>query len=162
MIEKETAFDAAKEAGLHLGEDMSSFVTFWVSKQLFGVPVLQVQDILSPEKISPIPLAPKEVRGAINLRGRIVTVIDVRTRLGLKPQAENGHNMAVTVDHNEELYTLLVDSVGDVVDLPKANFEDNPATLDPAWREIACGVYRLNGNLMVVLDIHRVLDIGHH
>ncbi len=162
MIEKETAVDAGKEAGPHLGEAMNSFVTFWVSEQLFGVPVLQVQDILAPEKISPIPLAPKEVKGAINLRGRIVTVIDIRTRLGLIQRLDNGHNMAVTVEHDDELYTLLVDSIGDVVDLPKADFEDNPATLDPAWREVAQGVYRLNGNLMVVLDIDQVLNIGQH
>jgi purine-binding chemotaxis protein CheW len=158
-MDAQSATDTTNDSSVFLNDDQNSFVTFRVSEQLFGVPVVQVQDILSPEKISPIPLAPREVKGAINLRGRIVTVIDVRTRLRLPPRLKNGHNMAVTVEHDQELYTLLVDSVGDVVDLPKSDFESNPATLDPAWREVARGVYRLNGSLMVVLDIDEILDI---
>jgi len=189
------------------------FVTFNIAGQLFGIPVLIVQDILLPESIASIPLAPPEVRGSINLRGRIVTVIDVRVRLGLnrrainakdelrvkaankkdsdsaeergearaekkseKPESGAGsenvelsaveevknkkqnHMMAVTVEHHNELYTLLVDSVGDVIPLSKENYEGNPSTLDPLWREFAGGVYRLEGRLMVVLDVERLLD----
>lgn len=136
------------------------FVTFFVEKQLFGVPVLRVQDILEPARIARIPLAPAEVRGSINLRGRIVTVIDVRTRLGLGQPQGKVNNMGVTVDYRGELYTLLVDKVGDVVSMSNDSYESNPATLDPVWREFADGVYRLKGHIMVVLDIDRLLDIG--
>ena len=150
-----------RDLATHPGEDLNDFVTFRVKKQLFGIPVLMVQDILSPDRIASIPLAPPEVRGSINLRGRIVTVIDVRVRLGLPPNKETSENaMAVTVEHEHELYTLLVDSIGDVVSLSNELYERNPATLDSLWREFANGIYRLKGELMVVLDVHRLLNIS--
>jgi len=150
-----------RDLATHPGEDLDDFVTFRVKKQLFGIPVLMVQDILSPDNIASIPLAPPEVRGSINLRGRIVTVIDVRVRLGLPPSKEgSGDSMAVTVEQDHELYTLLVDSIGDVVSLSNEIYERNPATLDALWREFSNGVYRLKGELMVVLDVHRLLNIG--
>ena len=142
----------------HPGEDLHDFVSFRVANQLFGIPVLNVQDILAPDNIASIPLAPAEVRGSINLRGRIVTVIDVRVRLGLPVRdVVDGETMGVTVELDHELYTLLVDSIGDVVSLSNEVFERNPATLDPVWREIANGVYRLENELMVVVDINRML-----
>ncbi len=150
-----------RELATHPGEDLEDFVTFRVKKQLFGIPVLMVQDILSPDRIASIPLAPPEVRGSINLRGRIVTVIDVRVRLGLPASTEASENaMAVTVEHEHELYTLLVDSIGDVVSLSNDLYERNPATLDSLWREFANGIYRLKGELMVVLDVPRLLNIN--
>ena len=180
----------------HVGTDhLDDFVTFRVGKQLFGIPVLSVQDILTPDKIAPVPLAPPEVRGNINLRGRIVTVIDVRVRLGMgfnereqkeeaeaesraaakKAEAAEGEEdkpvssivmkektksqMGVTVENQNELYTLLVDEIGDVISVEKDRFDGNVATLDPAWREFSSGVYRLDGGLMVVFDVERLLDI---
>ncbi|HEY9080802.1 chemotaxis protein CheW [Magnetovibrio sp.] len=178
-------------------ENLEEFVTFNIAGQLFGIPVLIVQDILVPENIASIPLAPPEVRGSINLRGRIVTVVDVRVRLGLERREINDetaladkktdlelieggedegadekaesavenvkrqkrqHMMGVTVEQQNELYTLLVDSVGDVISLSKSSYEGNPSTLDPLWREFASGVYRLDHQLMVVLDVERLLD----
>lgn len=145
----------------HPGEDLEDFVTFFVDDQMFGIPVLKVQDILTPEHIASIPLAPPEVRGSINLRGRIVTVIDVRVRLGLKlkKRANTDKGMGVTVEHGHDLYTLLVDRIGDVMGLANDLFEKNPATLDPKWREFSMGVYRLEKNLLVVLDIERLLNL---
>ncbi|MBT6095836.1 MAG: chemotaxis protein CheW [Rhodospirillaceae bacterium] len=149
----------------HPGKDLEDFVTFFVEEQMFGIPVLKVQDILTPEHIASIPLAPAEVRGSINLRGRIVTVIDVRVRLGLKPKAKKtqtarrGKGMGVTVEHGHDLYTLLVDRIGDVMGLANDLFEKNPATLDLKWREFSLGVYRLEKNLLVVLDIERLLNL---
>jgi purine-binding chemotaxis protein CheW len=137
------------------------FVTFAVGNHVFGVPVEQVQDILTLHAIAAVPLGPSEVRGMINLRGRIVTVVDVRTRLGLKP-AEAGSSrstMGVTVENGAESYTLLVDRVGDVVTLPSRLREPNPVTLDPLWRELADGVFRIDGNLLVILDVERLLNI---
>ncbi|MCF8482587.1 MAG: chemotaxis protein CheW [Rhodospirillum sp.] len=133
------------------------FVTIYVEKQLFGIPVEQVQDILIPEKIARIPLAPPEVAGAINLRGRIVTVIDVRKRLGLKAKKGGGNVMCVTVEQGNELYSLMVDSVGNVQNLAVARIEPNPTTLDARWRSISTGVVRLDGELLVVLDVDTFL-----
>jgi len=145
----------------HPGKDLDDYVTFFVADQMFGIPVLKVQDILTPDRIASIPLAPAEVRGSINLRGRIVTVIDVRVRLGLdnKAKAEGGGNMGVTVEHQNDLYTLLVDRIGDVVGLSNDTYEKNPATLDPKWREFSVGVYRLEERLLVVLDVDQMLDL---
>jgi len=133
------------------------FVTMTIHNQLFGIPVLTVQDVLGPQKITRIPLASPEVAGALNLRGRIVTAIDVRKRLGLPPAAEGSVSMSVVVDFHGELYSLIIDSVGEVLSLPADSFERNPATLDAAWREISTGVYRLKDQLLVVLDVARLL-----
>lgn len=140
--------------------DEQVFVTVYVADQLFGLAVERVQDILIPEKIARIPLAPPEVAGSINLRGRIVTVIDVRTRLGLPPKKTKGNIMCVTVEQGAELYSLQVDSVGNVQSLPISRIEPNPSTLDPRWRGISSGVVRLEEELMVVLDIDAFLDFG--
>jgi purine-binding chemotaxis protein CheW len=137
----------------------SEFVTVTVAKQLFGIPVLTVQDILGPQRITRIPLAPAEVAGALNLRGRIVTAIDVRSRLHLAARAPGDEGMAVVVEHDQELYSLLVDSVGDVLSLSEAKFEPNPSTLDSLWREVSLGIYRLKSELMMVLDVDRLLSI---
>lgn len=142
------------------GDDLENYVTFYVQDQLFGIPVLKVQDILTPDRIAYIPLAPPEVKGAINLRGRIVTVLDVRVRLGLEKRDSVKDSMGVTVEHQHELYTLLVDKVGDVIGLESKLYEGNPSTLDPVWREFASGVFRLDGQIMVVLDVQRLLDLS--
>jgi Chemotaxis signal transduction protein len=142
------------------GEDNNTYVTFLVGGQRFGVPVFRVQDILAPERISPVPLAPAAVKGSINLRGRIVTVVDVRTRLGLAEREEGATAMGVTVEQHSELYTLLVDRIGDIVDLPASHYEERPSTLEPSMRETTTGVYRLDDGLVVVLDIDRLLDLN--
>ncbi len=141
-------------------EDTEEFVTFFVENQLFGIPVLKVQDILTPDSIASIPLAPPEVAGSINLRGRIVTVIDVRTRLGLpKKKADNGkHGMGVTVEHHNDLYTFLVDKIGEVIKVRTQELENAPSTLDQVWRDYSLGVYRLDAQLMMVLDVEKLLD----
>ncbi len=143
----------------HPGENLEDYVTFKVEGQLFGIPVLRVQDILKPQQIAPVPLAPKEIRGSINLRGRIVTVIDVRIRLGLEHRDGEARSMGVTVEQDNDLYTLLVDKIGDVIGLSRNCYEKNPGTLDPLWREFSNGVFRLDEELMVVLDIDRLLDL---
>ena len=131
-------------------------VTVTVANQIFGIPVMTVQDVLGPQRITHVPLAPPEVAGALNLRGRIVTAIDVRTRLGL-PKAEGNGGMSVVVDVFGELYSLIVDKVGEVMSLPSTDFERNPATLDPRWQEVSGGIYRLQNSLLVLLDVARLL-----
>ena len=139
----------------------NGFVTRTIAGQLFGIPVLQVQDVLGPQRLTRVPLAPPEVAGSLNLRGRIVTAIDVRTRLGLPPRPEGMKGMSVVVDLGGELYSLLIDQVGEVLTMDKENFEANPPTLDPRWREVSRGIYRLKEQLMVVIDVSQLLKLSH-
>lgn len=152
----------AKRARNDQFEDGGSrdFVTMTIAEQLFGIPVLQVQDVLAPQRITRIPLAPPEVAGSLNLRGRIVTAIDVRLRLGLPARQSKKPGMSIVVDLKGELYSLMVDTVGEVLSLSNGDFERNPPTLDPRWREVSTGIYRLNNQLMLVLDVNRLLNFA--
>ncbi len=132
------------------------FVTLTIAGQLFGIPVLDIQDVLGPQSITRIPLAPKWVAGTLNLRGRIVTAIDVRVRLGLDGRGAAGSSMSIVIEHKGELYSLVVDEVGEVLTVPEESLQPNPATLDPLWREISRGIIRLEGRLLVVMDIARL------
>lgn len=136
------------------------FVSMTVGGQLFGIPVLTVRDILKPQRITRIPLAPPEVAGSLNLRGRIVTAIDLRARLGVPARAPDQPAMSVVVDQEGELYSLLVDQVGEVLRLKDTDFEANPPTLDARWRDFSDGIYRLNESLLVVFNVARLLNIG--
>ncbi len=136
------------------------FVTFIVGSQLCGIPVLKVQDVLGPQRITRVPLAPPEVAGSLNLRGRIVTAVDLRLRMGLEARPEEDKGMSVVVEHQGELYSLVVDSVGEVLNLSADTFESNPATLDSVWRQFSEGVYRLKEGLLVVLNGDSLLDYG--
>jgi chemotaxis signal transduction protein/truncated hemoglobin YjbI len=138
--------------------DKEQLVTMVIEGQLFGVPILQVQDIVEPRLITPVPLAPSAIAGVMNLRGRIVTVINLRRCLGVTEKPEAPRWMGITVEYRGDLYTLLVDSIGDVRDLPRRDFEKPPATLDEKLRRLSTGIYRLPEDLLVVLDIERVLD----
>lgn len=145
---------------LAVGDANQEFVTLTIGGQLFGIPVLTVQDVLGPQKITKIPLAPPEVAGALNLRGRIVTAIDVRCRLNLPPLPADQQGMSIVVEHHGEPYSLMIDSVGEVLNLPAETFERSPATLNPRWREVSAGIYRLDGRLLVVLDVGRLLQFA--
>lgn len=143
-----------------LTDDTRELVTITIADQLLGIPVLAVHDVLGPQKMTRIPLAPNAVAGVLNLRGRIVTAIDVRRRLGLPPRPDDNPGMSVVVEHNHEPYSLLIDSVGDVLSVPGNAYEQNPATLDPRWREVSGGIYRLEHELLVVLEVERLLDFN--
>lgn len=136
------------------------FVTFFIAGQIFGIPVLKVQDVLSAHRFTRIPLAPPEIAGSLNLRGRIVTAYDVRCRLGLQDRETSAESMSIVVDHEGELYSLMVDSVGEVLALSAGDFERNPPTLDARLREYSDGIYRLDDRLLVVLDVRALLDYG--
>lgn len=140
------------------GGNTSQFVTLTVEGQLFGIPVLSVQDVLAKQTIANVPLAHPVVAGLINLRGRIVTAIDLRRRMGLEDRPEGADSMNVVVEHGKELYSLIIDSIGDVLTVPHDKFERNLATLDPLWRSFSDGIYRLDGGLLVILDIGRLLE----
>lgn len=136
------------------------YLTLTVAGQGCAIPVLLVRDVLGPQAITRIPLAPVEVAGSLNLRGRIVTAVDLRRRLGLPPREPGARPMSVVVEQASELYSLQVDEVGEVAPLPAAGFEPNPPTLDADWREVSRGVHRQDDRLLIALDIDRVLAIG--
>lgn len=135
------------------------FLTLTVAGQLCGVPVLAVRDVLGVQAITRIPLAPPEVAGSLNLRGRIVTAIDLRRRLGLPPRGAGGA-MSVVVERDGELYSLLADEVGEVLPLARKDRAPNPPTLDAFWREVSRGVHRIGEKLLILLDVEQVLAVG--
>jgi purine-binding chemotaxis protein CheW len=141
-------------------EDIAEYVTATVGQQLFGLPISRVQDVFTPNRLTRVPLAAPEIAGMLNLRGRIVTVIDLRRRLGLPPLEHGKSSMALGIESKGESYGLLIDSVGEVLKLSSADRESNPVNLDPLLARLAAGVFRLEGNLMVVLDVDRVLEVG--
>jgi purine-binding chemotaxis protein CheW len=136
----------------------SAFVTLTLAGQVCGVPVGAVRDILSAQPITRIPLAPPEIAGSLNLRGRIVTSIDLRLRLGL-PEAEPGApRMSVVAERGSELYALLVDQVQEVLALPPERIERPPTTLSPLWAQHCTGVCRMDEGLVVLLDPARLIE----
>jgi purine-binding chemotaxis protein CheW len=145
--------------GLSKRPSDSMFVIMTVRGQLCGIPVLSVRDIIVTQGMTRIPLAPPEVAGSMNLRGRIVTAIDLRRRLNLPPREPGQAGMSVVVDRQGELYSLVVDSVREVIEFDDRQLEPNPPTLASAWREFSTGIYRLQSELLVVLNTERVLAI---
>ena len=139
---------------------MSDIVAIRVGHQDFGVPVMQVRDVLRHRQLTPVPLATRAVAGLLNLRGRIVTAIDLRIRLCLPSQAAGSDATHIVVENGSELYALAVDSVGDVLPIEERRLETVPLGLDPRWRAVASAVYTTDTGLIVLLDIARLLDIA--
>jgi purine-binding chemotaxis protein CheW len=142
------------------GRNLKEYVTAVIGGQLFGLPILRVQDVFIPDRVTRVPLAPPEIAGVLNLRGRIVTLIDMRDRLGLDKRQDDGPVMAIGVESRGESYGLLIDSVGEVLKLDDATREANPINLDPRLARVSAGIHRLEGQLLMVVDVERVLDIG--
>lgn len=140
-----------------LNEKTAQLSTFEVAGQLLGINVLDVQDVLNPMEIANVPLSGNEVAGLLNLRGRIVTAIDMRQKLGLDAFEDRAKCMSIVVEKDQELYSLIVDKVGDVINIPASKFEANPPNLKPVWAELSSGVYRLEGKIMLVIDIDNLL-----
>jgi purine-binding chemotaxis protein CheW len=132
------------------------YVTVRIGGQLFGLPIAAVHEVFAPQRITPVPLAPAEIRGALNLRGRIVTMIDMHCLLGLA-QAEKHVNMAAGIELKGESFGLIIDEVGEVLSLDAAKFEASPVNIDQSWVGILAGVYRMPGELLLVLDVERAL-----
>jgi len=140
--------------------EMAEYVTALIGEQLFGLPISRVQDVFMPDRLTRVPLSSNEIAGVLNLRGRIVTVVDMRARLGLSKSSDNRPPMAVGVDLRGESYGLLIDEIGEVLRLSDDSREENPVNLDPRMAKLAGGVHRLDGRLMVVLDVERVLELA--
>lgn len=135
------------------------YVSFFVAGQMFGLEVAQVREIFFPEAIFNVPMAPRQVAGLINLRGRIVTVIDMRDKLSLDDVKgdRNERRPSITTERDGELYSLWIDKVGDIIEVEHASLRPVPSTVSPAWRQVARSVCRLDGALMVLLDLDALL-----
>jgi purine-binding chemotaxis protein CheW len=144
---------------MHEDAAFTEFVTFTVADQIFGLPIARVQDVFKPARITRVPLAGAEIAGVLNLRGRIVTAINMRQRLGVKNRDDREPLMAIGLEAKGESFGLLVDAVGEVLKLPNDDCEANPINLDCKLSDLSAGVFRLEGQLLVVLDIERVLDL---
>jgi purine-binding chemotaxis protein CheW len=139
-------------------DDEIEYVTVTVGGQLFGLPIGRVLDVFILERLTRIPLAPPQIAGVLNLRGRIVTAIDMRRRLAMPPREKGEKRMAVGIEHHGESYGLLVDGVGEVLKVSAASRDSNPVNLDPCLARVAGGVHRLDGRLMVILDVSRIFE----
>lgn len=135
------------------------FCTFFVDGMYCGVEVLKVQEVIRYQEMTRVPLAPPVVRGLINLRGQIVTAIDLRERLGLKPRPEGDLPMNVVVRTADGATSLLVDEIGDVVTVDEDAFERPPETIGALTRELIEGVYKLKGRLLMIVDTEKALGL---
>ena len=138
----------------------AQYATFYVDQIFFGIEVLKVQEVLRYQRMTPVPLAPSVVEGLINLRGQIVTAVDLRERIGLPKRGTEcpPHNVVVT--NSEGVVSLLVDGIGDVVEVRGETFETPPETIPEAMRAVLEGVYKLDGKLLLVLSVERVLEFS--
>ena len=143
--------------------DSLDYVTVTIGEQILGLPIGRVHDVFIANSLTPVPRAPAEIVGLLNLRGRIVTAICLRKRLGRKvtlPQGDaSPEYVAVGIDHGGESYALIVDAVGEVMRLDRSTLESVPVHLDPNWAALAAGVHRLDERLLVVLDVDAVLKL---
>src|SRR5262249_38907449 len=134
--------------------------TFYVGDGYFGIPVEQVQEVVRPQPITPVPLAPKVVRGLINLRGQILTAVDLRQRLGLGDTSDQSKLMNVVVRTDDSPVSFLVDEIGEVLDVDEDAFESPPETLHGAMRELIGGAYKLEGRLLLALSTERTIQFA--
>ena len=135
------------------------YVTVMVADQIFGLPIDRVHDVFIASALTDVPLAPPEIVGLLNLRGRVVTAMCLRRRLGLPNLESDGRNMAVGLEHKGESYGLLVDQVGEVMKLTADTHEANPVHMDPRWVKLSRGVHRLDEKLLIILDVDAVLSL---
>ena len=140
--------------------ELREYVTIMVAGQLFGLPIGRVQDVFKPARMTSVPLASSDIAGILNLRGRIVTVIDMRLRLGMAHEKDGKRPMAIGIEFRGESYGLLVDEIGEVMRLSDSMREDNPVNIDPRLAQVSSGVFRLETQLLVILNIDRVLQVG--
>jgi purine-binding chemotaxis protein CheW len=134
------------------------FCTFSLNDQFLGVPVEQVQEVISFQEMTRVPLVPPEIRGLINLRGQIVMAIDLRRRFGMPERPPSNLPMNVVVRTDDGAVSFLVDEIGDVLEAEDEKFEAPPDTLPGVGRDLIRGVYKLEDRLMLVLDAQRAVD----
>ena len=137
---------------------LREFVTMMIGEQVFGISVTYVMDVLLPQEINATPLARREVLGSLNLRGRVVTAIDIRHSLNIKESVNLKKSIYVVIEYKSELYSLIVDEVHDVINIPVEKVQENPENLNKFWQKISLGIYPVENELVVILDINKVMD----
>ena len=140
----------------------NQFCTFHLDGLSFGVEVEMVQEVIRYQAMTRVPLAPPTIRGLINLRGQIVTAVDMRRRLGLTDRPDDELPMNVVVRLEDGAVSLLVDEIGDVLELEEEHFESPPATLKGPARALVRAVYKLEEGLLLILDTRNAVDVGAH
>lgn len=140
-------------------EPARQYSTFFVADLFFGIDVLNVQEVLRYQEMTRVPLAPDVIEGLINLRGQIVTAVDLRRRLNVKPRDDAKTPMNIVVRSEEGAVSLLVDEISDVLEVDPASYEPPPQNLPPEQRELIEGLYKLEGRLLLILNTERVLQI---
>ena len=136
------------------------FCTFYVDRQFFGVPVQQVQEVIRYQEMTSVPLVPRVIRGLINLRGQIVVAIDLRRRLNAPERPEDQLPMNVVVRTADGALSLLVDEIGDVLEVQEETFERPPETLQGIARELVLGVHKLSNGLLLILDTEKAVNVA--
>lgn len=136
------------------------YVTVFVGETMFGLAIDRVHDVFIPAGVTPVPLAPPEIVGLLNLRGRVVTALCLRRRLSMPPRDGEGQQMAIGLEQGGETFALIVDGVGEVLKLGAETHEPVPINLDARWRDLTLGVHRLDGRLLVILDVDALLAFG--
>ncbi|RZK95391.1 MAG: chemotaxis protein CheW [Methylobacterium sp.] len=136
------------------------FVTVFVGETMFGLAIDRVHDVFIPAGVTPVPLAPPEIVGLLNLRGRVVTALCLRRRLSMAPRTGDSAQMAIGLEQGGETFALIVDGVGEVLKLGAETHEPVPINLDARWRDLTLGVHRLDGRLLVILDVDALLAFG--
>ncbi len=138
----------------------NEYVTVMIGTQVFGIPIGLVNEIFKPERLTPVPLSHPDIAGVLNLRGRIVTMIDCRRRLGIQADGSVQDYMAVGVERDGDHYGLLFDGAGEVLRFSPEQIEPPPVNLDPHWKRVSRGVFRMDSGLLVLLDVSILLDFG--
>lgn len=138
----------------------NEYVTVMIGTQVFGIPIGLVNEIFKPERLTPVPLSHPDIAGVLNLRGRIVTMIDCRRRLGIQADGSVQEYMAVGVERDGDHYGLLFDGAGEVLRFSPEQIEPPPVNLDPHWKRVSRGVFRMDSGLLVLLDVSILLDFG--
>jgi len=135
------------------------FATFTLNSLFLGVDVLKVQEVIRYQAMTRVPTAPAMVEGLINLRGQIITAIDLRLRMELPPRAEDKLPMNVVIRTDDGALSLLVDEIGDVVEIADQSFERIPETVTGVVRDLVTGVYKLDGKLLLILDTEKAANL---
>ena len=143
-----------------MAQTSGQYSTFFVADLFFGVDVVRVQEVLRFQQMTRVPKAPEVIEGLINLRGQIVMAIDMRRRLGLPPRSGDQDPMNIVVRTEDGAVSLLVDEIGDVLDMDSTTYERPPDNLNAAAKELIRGVYKLKDRLLLVLDEERTVDLA--
>jgi len=142
--------------------DERQYCTFFVNGYYFGIDVLKVQEVIRYQEMTRVPLAPPVVRGLINLRGQIVTAIDLRRRLDMPDGPDGRLPVNVVVSTDDGAVSLLVDEIGDVLQVPEKAFEQPPETLRGPARELIRGAYKLENRLLLILNTERAVALSNN